>query len=518
MFLKGGVLLSDSVNTKNYSVSSVNKIIPVKPVNDEFTLCKVYVQGVGKNRNFSYMSKENIMRAEPTLHYIPVVGHLMAKYDKDGNEVGKYFGGHDYEITDDFQFKPLTVPFGVVTEDPVGFEEIIEYGKPVEYMTANIILWTGRYPDMCEAIYSDDVWFSQSMEINVSQFRPLEEDSNYTELLDWQYSALCILGKSDDPEYNTEPCFISSKIIPETYSFTSEQFNIDMREMQEHLAFILSPKEGGEMPMNSDKIAEIFKEFNIEPSDVDFNMDGLDEDGLRSAISSYIEAHVDCALDNTNTDCVNENENTDFVCEFVATYNQRREALNNALDSIYVRDQRGDVISATHYWVIDFDDQYVYVERHIYNRDGDDDDRHGRFSYSFNEENHEASMTSDFEEMFLMWLTSDEKTKLENSRNTFEELLAYKEENERNKKNSEIDALLNKFTSVDGMQEKIDELKSASDIYSFSFDDLETKLFAICGKLEMERVNDTTVKVGIVDEPSVEEYYGGLLKKKNNKK
>ena len=57
------------------------KITPVKPANSEFTLCKCRIQGVGRNRNYSYMSKENIEKALPTLSYVPVVGHLMPKYD-----------------------------------------------------------------------------------------------------------------------------------------------------------------------------------------------------------------------------------------------------------------------------------------------------------------------------------------------------------------------------------------------------------------------------------------------------
>ena len=72
-------------STQYQNITCYSRIEPIRPVNEEFTLCKVYVQGVGKNRNYSFMSKDNILRAEPTLHYIPVVGHLLTKYDEDGN-------------------------------------------------------------------------------------------------------------------------------------------------------------------------------------------------------------------------------------------------------------------------------------------------------------------------------------------------------------------------------------------------------------------------------------------------
>lgn len=225
------------METKYTSLKFKAKVKPVEKLNEEFTLCKCYVQGVGKNRNYSYMSKENIIKNSSTLHYAPVVGHLIQK--EDGS---LYMGGHDWTIDENCNFKSICVPYGVVTMDEFGFEEVDEYGEKVEYMTANIVLWTGRYPELMEAIYSEDIFFNQSMEIAVEQYRPYEEDSNYMELLDWTYSALCMLGKADDkdsPEH-TEPCFIESKIIP--YNFSKVEFAEIMAEMKQGLAFYFEKK------------------------------------------------------------------------------------------------------------------------------------------------------------------------------------------------------------------------------------------------------------------------------------
>lgn len=218
------------MDKKHTSLKFKAKVTPIEKINDEFTLCKCYVQGVGKNRNFSYMSKENIQRCLPTLSYAPVVGHLIDKLDEDGNPTGeKYMGGHDYYIDDDWNLKSACVPYGVVKADSFDFETVKEYEDEIEteYLTAEIVLWTGRYPELMETIYSDDFYFNQSMEINVSEFRPYEEDSNYTELTDFTYSALCLLGKADDktsPEH-TEPCFVESKVIPVQYSLEKEEFS-----------------------------------------------------------------------------------------------------------------------------------------------------------------------------------------------------------------------------------------------------------------------------------------------------
>ena len=225
------------MENKYTSLKFKAKVRPIEKLNEEFTLCKCYVQGIGKNRNYSYMSKENVIKNSHTLHYAPVVGHLIQK--EDGS---LYMGGHDWTIDENCNFKSICVPYGVVTMDDFGFEEVDEYGDKVEYMTANVVLWTGRYPELMEAVYNEDFWFNQSMEISVEQYRPYEEDSNYMELLDWTYSALCMLGKADDkdsPEH-TEPCFIESKIIP--YNFSKAEFADVMSEMKQGLAFYFEKK------------------------------------------------------------------------------------------------------------------------------------------------------------------------------------------------------------------------------------------------------------------------------------
>ena len=474
------------------TITCYGKIQPIKPANEEFTLCKVYVQGVGKNRNYSYMSRENIERAEPTLHYIPVVGHLLTKYDEDGNELGKYFGGHDYTLTENWEYKAETVPFGVVTGDPVEFEDVEEYGTVVSYMTA------------------------QSMEIAVTQSRPYEADSNYIELLDWTYSALCILGKSDDPDYNTEPCFISSRFVPLTYSMEREKFNTAMSEMQKHLAFILSPEKGGETEMDHEKIASILSEFGLTAETIDFDTAGLDEEELRIAAKEFADTHPVSEGANPIVQTPEE-----FVCEFVATYNQRRDALRNALDSVVVRDPQGNVVSATHYWVNDFDDSFVYVERYMYNANGDDNTDHGRFSYTMNEADNTAAITSDFELMHLVWLTTEEKNKLEAARNTFaelDELRHYKAEAEREKRQASLDALFSQFDDLAQTEGFAHLRESAQE--AGTLEEIETKLYALRGRQvkSFSKASDqkhSTVKIGISEDLRDDEPYGGLMTKYN---
>ena len=291
------------MDKKHTSLKFKAKVTPIEKINDEFTLCKCYVQGVGKNRNFSYMSKENIQRCLPTLSYAPVVGHLIDKLDEDGNPTGeKYMGGHDYYIDDDWNLKSACVPYGVVKADSFNFETVKEYEDEIEteYLTAEVVLWTGRYPELMDAIYSDDFYFNQSMEINISEFRPYEEDSNYTEFTDFTYSALCLLGKADDktsPEH-TEPCFVESKVIPVQYSLEKEEFSKVMGELKNELAFYFNKDK---IDGKEDEVVENEKEEVIE------TVEEVNEESTEEVVDNTTEETPDAEVnEDTNTESENE--------------------------------------------------------------------------------------------------------------------------------------------------------------------------------------------------------------------
>lgn len=226
---------------ERFNLNGVSKFEFQRPINKEFSLFKCWVAGVGKNRNMSYISKERMDNALPTLSYAPVVGHLIKGED------GKYrLGSHDVDFDmETWDFIPLTTPVGVVMENSFGYETVNEYGADVEYLTANVILWTGRYPELFDCKYSDEIFCAESMEILVNQHRILEEDSNYIEVLDFSFSALCLLGKSDDPKLNNEPCFISSKLTP--INFSSNDFVTKFNELKEAIKECFDTKEEGEV-------------------------------------------------------------------------------------------------------------------------------------------------------------------------------------------------------------------------------------------------------------------------------
>lgn len=220
----------------------VQRIDALKKLNDEFLLVKIYAMAPGKNRNFTYISKEDTINAIPSAYYCPVVGHIRVYVDDNGVEHA-YMGSHDFDITDDWKIKDVTRPYGVIVEGSENWEVVDEHGVDVEYLTFNAILWVGRYPELSEAAYSDEILFNQSMEININNYRPLEEDSNYWEVLGFTFSAFCLLGKADENSTNghtdkdmehTEPAFISARVEP--YAFGLDEFKKEFSLLKDKIS------------------------------------------------------------------------------------------------------------------------------------------------------------------------------------------------------------------------------------------------------------------------------------------
>lgn len=500
------------------------KVSLSEKINEEFIRCKVWVQGVGKNRNMSYMSEENIRKNLSTLSYCPVVGHLI-----EADDGSIYMGGHDSELICDekgLRFKDLTVPFGVVCKDSFAFENVDEFGETVKYLTADVILWVGRYPELKEAIYSEDFYFNQSMELSVEQYRPYIDDSNYTEILDWTYSALCLLGKADDinSEQHTEPCFINSHVEPYKFAL-NEDFIKTMNEMKKQISSCFEnfnfPKEGGEVKkMNQEKINEILSEYNITLEDLDFEItDDMTEENFRVKLD----------------EC---NHTQSKINTFVSTYRQKADALSNVCNSLIERDENGDVISSTYYWVCDFDDNYVYVRKSFYS-DNDCEETDGRFTYTFDESTLTATLTSEFELMIVTWLTVSEKEKLDKSRNEFEilekqfkkykeshstpntevkELKEFKENKLKEEFKTQVEEKLAEFSDLDTVSEFIELKKKALDYNTV--EDLEKDCYIIRGKntpVKFSKNTNKSIKVPISTHLNDVDEYGAFFNEYGDK-
>jgi hypothetical protein len=213
-------------------------------LNENFTKAKCYVLALGKNQNRSYFGVDAVNAAYPSLAYVPVVGHLMKT--EDGHY---YLGGHDYKLNKQtLEMESLCVPFGVAVPSPEPvYESVVEADDTIStYLTTDVILWTGRYPELEDAMYDDTIMFGQSMEVFFSRCAPLAEDPTYTDIQEFTFDALCMLNKSDDPKFNIEPCFPNASIVATDYSAINAEFAALFTEMKEELkSYFTANNQGG---------------------------------------------------------------------------------------------------------------------------------------------------------------------------------------------------------------------------------------------------------------------------------
>jgi len=133
-----------------------------------------------------------------------------------------------------------------------------------------------------------------------------------------------------------------------------------------------------------------------------------------------------------------------------------------------VRDR--NIIKETYYYIADFCDQYVYVERNIWEKDEGYNYEYGRFTYDFDEEKIEAQITSEFKKMILTWLTEEENKKIEDER---KEAMAIKATFETLKE--EHDTLKKDYTKLENETKELREFKAQKDKEEFEAEQARVK-------------------------------------------
>lgn len=253
-------------------------------LSDGLSLCRCYVQATGKCRNGFVFTEEDILNNLDSIYYKPVVGCIHQTDD------GKfYLGEHDTIIENGIE-RFITIPLGVVTDTPGYFEEVTEEdGTTANYLVVEVILWVGRYPELLEAIYSDEIWFNQSMEIKINAFSPYAKDKRYKHVTDWTYMALCLLGKSDDPAFNEEPCFPSARVEPfhlnDNAPNYSKEFTENFKILMNEIKSAFPQNEGKEKIIES----EIKMGDTVKPAESGAEKFALSQNRVRQNLRSLIK-------------------------------------------------------------------------------------------------------------------------------------------------------------------------------------------------------------------------------------
>jgi len=488
---------------KRESVKFNAKITPVKPLNDEMTLCKCYVMAVGKNRNYSCISKEAVEDALPTIYNIPVVGHMYVGED------GEYhMGGHDFEVARDENnkliFKSVCVPYGVVPENnDMHFETIIDsMGNEATYLVSNVVLWTGRYPDLFKAVYDENLYFGQSMEIDIKSSEALKDDGRYVDIKEFAFSALCLLGKSKDKEYHVEPCFPDSRIEPYQFSVDSEFVKL-MEEFKEEMKkcfHTIENQEGGQKVLTNEMINSILGAFGLKLEDLKFEItDEMTEEELKAKLKD--EESADEA-----TPDVNEEESAETLPEnnFALTYKDKRNAIALACENL-CKYENGNYIG---YFMVDYCDKYVYMKEIFVGEQCTE--RYCRVEYTI-DENSCVTFNGDFTTVVSQFLTLEEVDKLEKERAEYDQLKQFQIERLKADREIKYSEVIKEFSDLEG-NEEFENIVKEKMTYN-SAEELREKCFAIRGKtvnVEKEKKGESKISFNIEEKVEV---YGGFFTK-----
>lgn len=226
-----------------------SKVYNIEKINPFFSKVKIYVMYEGFNRNGSYLDRNAINKAIPTIYNIPLVGEFLA------NE--QNFGGHGANVVknDDGQYELTlsTRPYGLVPESAQIYWEVVqeEDGTEREYLVVDgALLWTARYPELYTIL--DEGYYGQSMEIELINAKySIVEGQEVLNIQDFIFTAFCLLGidKDSDMFGHVPPAFESSKVV--AYSLDKDSFTSQFNQMVDELKFTLT--EGGNSQMEDTK-------------------------------------------------------------------------------------------------------------------------------------------------------------------------------------------------------------------------------------------------------------------------
>lgn len=438
---------------------------------DKFLKLRIRVMHDGANVNGSRFAVESMRDAEASIKNVPILANVV--FDADGKPD---FGAHDRVVVkdamNDSQYRIIykEAPVGVIPEQN---NYAIEEFDDRNYVYVDGYIWRG-YSNYAADLLEENGGTDISMEIEVDECEFSEEDK-VLDITKWRYTGITLLGK----KYKPGMAKAAAKTSKFTASERDEQLMRMLLDFQEDFnrIYVEADKEGEDSMAKQkfDEASETEKVLTAEETAAPVTeMTEETPETIELEETPAAETEEVPAEETLDTEMAAEDNFAQSVPgQYVATHNQMRDALNNVLDPIVERNSDGDVIASTYFWIQDFDDKYVYVERYHW-ADRDSETKYGRFSYTFDQETLKAALTSEFEEMVVKWLTLEEARSIDEARSNYSELVELRQY----RCNHESDAIISEFSDLEG-NEAFEALKA--DHAKFSSDELRRECFVIRG-------------------------------------
>lgn len=254
---------------KVLSMTYASSLTNLCEVNSSFDTGILRICYTGKNRNGSFLSKDTVLKAIPTIYNCPIV----CNYNRETDTLG----GHDMELVSDndgnLKIVNITTPVGVIPESAnVWFEDYTEDdGTTHEYLYAEVLLW--KRQEAYQKIKSDGIT-AHSMEIKVKNGKSV--DGVYY-VSDFEFNAFALIG--------VPPCFESSALEMFSQNTFKQQMSEMMQDLKENFSMVnplikddnTRPKnysmEGGKGTLE-DKM-NLAAKYGIDIDTLDFSIDDL---------------------------------------------------------------------------------------------------------------------------------------------------------------------------------------------------------------------------------------------------
>ena len=270
------------------------------------------------------------------------------------------------------------------------------------------------------------------------------------------------MGKSEDAQYHTEPCFIESKIQPKQFSVCTDEFAEAMNEMKEKLSFCLKNQ-------SSTTVTDVTMEVDIDKNNGGSTMaEEIKNEVVDEVTETVVEETLEETVENTVEDVAEEvvEETTDETTEEIVDETVEEHKEDTPTEEV--------VEEATEETVVE-------------------------------ESNEDYSV-----------LYSELKEKYDALENEVVSLREYKQTKESEERKCAEDALFADYEETIGETEEFKSLKEKAS--EFSLDALKKECLCIVGMYSMtnktkETNKSDSLKFSLEPEVSEDEPYGGLMKK-----
>lgn len=232
------------------------------------------------NRNKSFISKEVMEKALPTIYNRPILGNII-QLDDDSYD----FHSHDMVINDDGSTTYIEKPIGHIPESGNAH---LEYDKDMDktYVVVDGIIYEDYGNEAADIIRNKES-NKVSVELVIYDLS-FNAEEKHLEINDFRFNGITALGSEKNGKQIAEG-MAGSKMTIKDFSYEHNSLINDLNTKIDQLthAFNEHVKEGVETKMT--KFEELLNQYGVTAEDVDFEYENLSDEELEVAFKNKFE-------------------------------------------------------------------------------------------------------------------------------------------------------------------------------------------------------------------------------------